>query len=114
MCSDGRTGSLATARRSQSGDSIPVRPGIRQVDTFRLGDDPLMTKEEGSVQLADAAWTLCGAFAKSHFINSLTPAGRRRTMPLTSRVQWDTGNLPIIPFLRRFNCSGVGLLTDEG
>ncbi len=23
----------------------------------RAGDDPLMTKEEGSVQLADAAWT---------------------------------------------------------
>ena len=26
-----------------------------------MGDDPLMTKEEGSVQLADAAWTLGGA-----------------------------------------------------
>jgi hypothetical protein len=30
-------------------------------DNFRIGDNPLMTKEEGSVQLADAAWTLRGA-----------------------------------------------------
>jgi hypothetical protein len=27
----------------------------------QIGDDPLMTKEEGSVELADAAWTLLGA-----------------------------------------------------
>jgi hypothetical protein len=34
-----------------------------------------MTKEEGSVQLADAAWTLRGASAKSHSINFPHPGG---------------------------------------
>lgn len=29
--------------------------------TDEWGDDPFMTKEEGSIQLADAAWTLRGA-----------------------------------------------------
>jgi hypothetical protein len=37
-----------------------------------------MTKEEGSVQLADAAWTLRGAFAKSHSINFPHPGGSGR------------------------------------
>ena len=37
-----------------------------------------MTKEEGSVQLADAAWTPRGAFAKSHSINFPHPDGSGR------------------------------------
>jgi hypothetical protein len=42
-----------------------------------------MTKEEGSVQLADAAWTLCGAL--------------QTLIPLTSLTQGVlAGKLPII------------------
>jgi hypothetical protein len=54
-----------------------------------MGDDPLMTKEEGSVQLADAAWTLRGAFAKSHSINLPHPGGSGR-------------QVTYIPFSRNF------------
>ena len=48
--------------------------------SVRIGDDPLMTKEEGSVQLADAAWT--------------------SRIPLTSLTQAGlAGKLLIIPVL---------------
>ena len=50
----------------------------KKCGSVRVGDDPLMTKEEGSVQLADAAWTLRGAFAKSHSINFPHPGGSGR------------------------------------
>ena len=48
---------------------------------FRVADDSLMTKEEGSVQLADAAWTLRGACKVSFSVNFLHPgrSGRQVT-----------------------------------
>ena len=42
---------------------------------FRVGDNPLMTNEEGSIQLADAAWTLRGAPQSLIPLTSLTQAG---------------------------------------
>jgi hypothetical protein len=50
-----------------------------------------MTKEEGSVQLADAAWTFRGAFAKSHSINFPHPGGSGRQVtynPVSRADRW--------------------------
>ena len=65
--------------------------------SVRIGDDPLMTKEEGSVQLADAAWTV-SAFSKPHSINFPHPGGFGRQL--------------IIPFYRELGAVPNGHLSD--
>ena len=62
---------------------------------------PLMTKKEGFVQLADASWTTPWCLQSLVSVNFLHPGGSGR-------------QVTHIPFLGRFICSGVGLLTDEG